>query len=266
MSKYVVVVFTDEQNAYKGVEAFKALQRRDMLTFYSHAVINKDSDGKVSVKEEQGEGPLGTTIGMLTGGLVGLLAGPAGAAVGMAGGTLLGMLFDLNNVGVGLDFVELVAQKMDSGTIAVVTEIEEYWTTPLDTEMELLGGTVVRKNRYVFEDEQWEQEVLAWKQEVAELKEEIKETSDENKARLKAKSEELRQKLHDAHDNNKAKIKQLDDEMSAKVAKLENQAAKAQGEAKAKIEKRMEEVKSGYKARNAKLKEAGHLIKEALSV
>jgi len=273
MSKYVVVVFPDEAKAYEGEEVFKTLHYEvGNLSLYGLAVIKKDASGGIDVKKAEDEGPVGTALGMLTGAMLGLLAGPAGAAVGAAGGAaigaaggaLIGSMADLNNVGVGLDFIEMVGNRMDADTAAVIAEIEEYWTIPLDTRMDALGGTVFRQNRYVFEDEQWDQEVQAWKQDMAELKEEIKEANDENKAKLKAKSEALHQKLQDAHDKNKAKVQQLEDEMKAKVAKLEEQAAKAKDEAKAKIEKRTEEVKAEYSARNAKLKEAGQLIKEGL--
>ena len=53
--------------------------------------------------------------------------------------------------------------------------------------------------------------------------------------------------------------------MNAKIAKLEKQSAEAKAEAKAKIDKTLADIKAGYKARITKLKEAGSLIKEALS-
>ena len=67
---------------------------------------------------------------MMSGALVGVLGGPAGVLIGATGGGLLGSISDLNNAGVGIEFADMVANKMDSGTAAVLAEVDEYWTTP----------------------------------------------------------------------------------------------------------------------------------------
>ena len=266
MSKYVVAVFPNESKAYEGVGAFNALHTENSLTLYGIAVVAKDADGKAEIKGGQDEGPVGTAIGMLTGGLIGILAGPAGVVLGAAGGGLLGSIADLTNAGVGMDFVEMVGNRMEPNTAAVLAEVDEYWTAPLDTRMEALGGEVFRRTRADFEDEQFEQEVRAWNQDMDDLEAEIQQASDEAKAKLKEKKAKLRKSLEDAMERGGQKIIQLENEQQAKVAKLEKQAADAKADAKAKIETRVADVKAGYKARVAKLKEANGLIKEALTV
>lgn len=279
MSKYAVAVFPNETVAYEAVGAFNSLHAEGNLSLYALAVIAKDADGNASVMEEQDEGPVGTALGMLTGALVGGLVGPAGAAagaaagsavaagmaLGMAGGGLIGSLVDVNDAGVGLDFLDMVGNKMDAGTVAIVTEIDEYWTTPLDSRIENLGGVVYRRTRVDFEDEQFAQEVKAWNDELDALDAEIQDSSDEMKASLEAKKDVVRQNLKQAQEKGSKKITQLDNELNAKIAKLEKQSAEAKAEAKTKIDKTLADIKSGYKARIAKLKEAGSLIKEALS-
>ena len=265
MSKYVVVVFPDESKAYEGVRAFGELHSERSLTLYGTAVIAKDADGKVSTKDIQDEGPIGTAVGMLTGGLVGVLAGPAGVVLGATGGALIGSISDLSNAGVGADFVNVVGNKMDADTFAVLSEVDEYWMAPLDTRMEALGGTVFRRARADFEDEQFAQEVKAWNEEMDQLDAEMQQASDETKAKLQAKKDALRKQLEEAKEKSDKKIAQLQKEQDAKVAALKEQAASAKADAKAKIEKRTEEVKASYNARTAKLSEAGGLIKEALA-
>ena len=236
MSKYVVVVFPDESKAYEGVGAFNALHQEQSLTLYGIAVIAKDADGNASIKESDDEDPVGTALGMLTGGLVSLA--------------------DLDNVGVGLDFLEVVGNKMEAGTAAVVTEVDEYWTAPLDTRMEALGGEVHRRTRADYEDEQFAQEVQAWNDEMDELDAEMQQSSDEMKAKLKAKKEALGKKVADAMEKGGQKIEQLENEEQAKFAKLEKQAADAKAEAKAKIDKTIAKVKADHKARMEKIKKA----------
>ena len=86
MSKFVVVVFPDEAKASEGLHAFKELDAEDSLTVYAGAVIVKDAEGTVSVKERHGRRPFGAAVGAVLGGLIGLMGGPAVAAVGAAGG------------------------------------------------------------------------------------------------------------------------------------------------------------------------------------
>jgi hypothetical protein len=52
--------------------------------------------------------------------------------------------------------------------------------------------------------------------------------------------------------------------MDAKIKSLQEQAAKAKGDAKAKIEARIAEVRSEYERRSDKLKQAWELTKQAL--
>jgi uncharacterized membrane protein len=255
MSKYAVVVFPDESKAYEGMRSFKELHDEGSLTLYGIAVIAKDADGNVSVKESQDEGPVGTALGMLTGALVGVLAGPAGVAVGAAGGGMVGSMFDLANVGVGIEFVDLVGSKMKAGTAAILAEVEEYWTTPLDTRMEALGGTILRQQRLDFEDEQFSQGMQALSDELDELAAETEEASDETKANLEAKKDAVARKLEETREKGRKKVEQWESEQKAKLEKLQGQAGDATAEAKVKILKRMKEYESKHDARMAKLKE-----------
>ena len=54
------------------------------MTTYEGAIIAKNADGTVSVKDWEEEGPIGTLLGMMLGSLVGVIAGPAGVLVGAA--------------------------------------------------------------------------------------------------------------------------------------------------------------------------------------
>ena len=75
--KMIVVVFDNEKKAYEGSKALKDLHAEGSITLYASAVIAKDADGKVTVKQAADQGPLGTAVGLVTGSLIGLLGGPA---------------------------------------------------------------------------------------------------------------------------------------------------------------------------------------------
>jgi uncharacterized membrane protein len=265
MSKFVVIVFPNETRAYEGTRGLKELHAEGSLTLYGMAVIAKDSAGKLSTKDAADAGPLGTAVGALVGGFIGVIGGPAGVVAGATGGTLLGSLIDVVNYGVGEDFVSKVSQELAPGKTAVIAEIDETWTTPLDTRMETLGGTVLRTWRADFEDEQIAKEVAAEEADFEQLQAEYAQASVEAKAKLKAKLDQAKADLKQAEGRLQARIDALNKEADAKVAALEKQAAAAQADAKEKIRQRITTMRADYDARSAKLKQAWALTKEALA-
>ena len=198
MSKFVVIVFPGESEAYQGTRALKELHAEGSLTVYGAALMSKDAQGNLSVKEAADAGPLGMAVGTLVGGLVGVIGGPAGVLAGAAGGTVIGSFVDLFSYGVGADFLSKVSTELRPGMTAVVAEIAEYWTTPLDTRMQSLNGTVLRTWRADFEDEQVGQEIAARNADLAQLRAEYAQASAETKAKLKAKVEQAKTELEQA--------------------------------------------------------------------
>ena len=145
MSKFIVSVFDNETAAYEGSRAMLDLHAEGNIVLFAGAVISKDSKGTVQIEDAADEGPIGTATGMLVGSLIGAFAGPAGMAIGAAAGGTGGWFADMYNVGVDGQFLQDVGDLMQPGKSAVVAEIAEGWTTPLDTRIEELGGTVFRR-------------------------------------------------------------------------------------------------------------------------
>lgn len=266
MSKFIVTVFDDEKSAYAGTNALRDLELEGNTAVYAAAVISKDVDGNVGIEDAADEGPIGTATGMLMGSLIGAFGGPTALAVGAASGSLAGWFVDLYNVGVDGEFLNDVAGVLSPGKYAVVAEVAEGWTAPLDTKMEALGGTVFRRWRIDVEDAQIERDIEATNRELDELEEEWNESVGEAKDKVKAKIDATKAKMQSLHDKAEKKIDSLKSEADAKIAKVEEQISKAKGNVKAKFEKTRDELKAGYADRSAKLKEAGKLTAEALSV
>jgi uncharacterized membrane protein len=265
MSKFVVVVFPGEPQAYQGARALKDLHAEGSLTLYGMAVISKDAQNKLSIKEAADGGPLGMAVGALVGGLVGVIGGPISVLAGAAGGTLIGSVADLYSYGVGADFVLKVSNELGSGKTAIVAEIAENWTTPLDTRMESLGGIVLRTWRADFEDEQTAKEAEARKADWEQLRTEYAQARAEGKAKVKAKLDQAKADLERAHQRLKSRLDALEKEANAKVAALEQQMTKAQADAREKIKQRLAAARADYDTRSAKLKQAWALTKEALA-
>ncbi len=165
------------------------------ISLYAMAVIAKEPNGKVAIKQAADHGPTGTVLGLATGSLIGLLGGPVGMAVGAAAGTLGGALADLSNVGVGADFLDEVAQSLRSGKVAVVAEVEEQWVIPVDSRMEDVGGTVYRRWQSDVVDAQFERDIAALNAELDRLEAELRDATGQAKAKLQAKVDAAKQRL-----------------------------------------------------------------------
>jgi len=265
MDKMLVVVFDSELKAYEGSRALQELQNEGSINLYAKAVIARDADGKVTVKEQGDMGPVGTAVGLLTGSLIGLLGGPVGLAIGAYAGTVGGLFYDLGQLTVGGDFLSEVEQSLLPGKAAVVAEAWEEWTTPVDARMESLGGVVIRRTRGDIVDAQIERDSAALNADLAELEAEYDQATGEAKANLQKKIDAVKAKLHATQEAIEAKIEASQKETEAKIKSLQEQAAKESGERKAKREARIAELKADQKRRSDLLKQAWELTKEAVS-
>ncbi|MCL4707973.1 DUF1269 domain-containing protein [bacterium] len=266
MNKMLVAVFDSEEVAVEGLSALKGLHKDGDITVYATAVLVKDASGKVSIKQAAEQGPIGTGLGMLAGSMVGLLAGPVGLAVGASMGTLTGLIFDLNKSGIDVQFVDDVSKALSSGKAAVLADVEESWTEPVDARVRKLGGMVFRRLRSEVVEDQLVRESAAFQAEVKQLKEEQAQAHAENKAAIQAQIDDAKKKAQVMQDQAKARIDQAKREADAKITALQGQHKQASDRQKAKIEKRIAEVKVDLEARHAKLQEAGRLAKEALAL
>lgn len=265
MSKFVVVVFPNEKRAYEGTRALGALHAEGSLTLYGMAVIAKEPGGRIAIKEAADEGPLGTAVGAIVGGLVGVIGGPVGAVAGAAGGALIGSLGDLYRYGFDEDFLRTVSGELAPGKTAIVAELSENWTAPLDARMEALDGIVLRTWRVDFEDQQVANELASRKRNFEELKAEVAQARSEAKAKLKTKFDQARSDLDRTQARAKAKLESIDNEAKAKIASLDKQLMQARADAKENINERMAALRANHERRSSKLKQAWQLTKEALA-
>ena len=266
MNKMLAAVYNSEVVAVEGLSALKGLHKDGDITVYSTAVLVKDASGKVSMKQTADEGPIGTALGMLAGSMVGLLAGPVGLAVGASLGGLTGLIADLNKSGIDVQLVDDVSKALRPGKAAVLADVEETWTAPVDARVGKLGGMVFRRLRSEVVEDQLARESAEFKAEVKQLKEELAQAHAENKATIQAQIDDAKKKAQVMQDQAKARIDQAKREADAKITALQGQLKQASDRQKAKIEKRIAEVKADLEARHAKLQEAGRLAKEALTI
>src|SRR5215813_5990252 len=216
MDRMLVVVFGNEKSAYEGSRALQQLDDEGSIAVYAGAVVTKNADGTSTVKDDDEAAPWGTLAGTAVGSLIGILGGPAGVAVGAATGALLGAIPDLDNARVGSDFLDDVTKALTPGKVAVVAEIDEEWTTPVDTRMEAVGGYVHRRSLSDAVDTQDDRDVAAMKADIAQLKAEHAEARAERKAKLQARIDALNTKLQEKLEKAKSRREAIRREADAK--------------------------------------------------
>ncbi len=195
MDRMLVVVFGNETKAYEGKSALRQLDEEGSIALYASAVILKHADCSVTVKDEATVPPLGSLVGTPTGALIGLLGGPTGVVLGASAGLLLGGLVDLDTVRVGEDYVDEVGRALLPNKVALVAEVDEEWTTPVDVRMEQLGGTVFRRALSAVREQVDDAEVAAMKADLAQLKAEIGRENADRKKKLQAKIDNLQARI-----------------------------------------------------------------------
>jgi uncharacterized membrane protein len=231
MDRMLVVVFDNENKAYEGKKALQQLDGEGSISVYAYAVLAKNADGTATVKQGDDVGPIGTLLGTSFGTLIGVLGGPAGMAVGAAAGMAAGSTLDLNNVRVGSDFIDDVQKVLSPNKFALIAEIEEDWTMPVDTRMEAIGGSVFRRSLSEVRDTVDDEEVAAMKADLAQMKAEHAKAHADRKAKLQEKINQLDSKiqaqLQKAKDRREAMQRQAQAKVQVLKAKAEAAKAKA---------------------------------------
>jgi uncharacterized membrane protein len=118
MSDLIVITFDNVDEAAKVRESLRSIEREGLLRLDDSAIIVREEDGKVHVKDEMDRG---VKVGAVGGGLLGLFIGfmffPLGAIVlGILGGSLIGASTDL---GISKKFIKEVTESLEPGSSAI---------------------------------------------------------------------------------------------------------------------------------------------------
>ena len=265
MNRLLVTIFDTETGADAGLRTLHALQSGGELTLYATAVIARDSKGVVTVLKSPDSGPVGAAAGLVVGSLIGLLGGPVGVGIGAVAGTVVGAIRDFWIAGVGLDFVEEATRQLQPGKVAVLAEVEEEWTIPVDIALEAVGGIVFRRTRSEAAEAQYDQDIAAFRAEINELEFEASDASGSARTRLETRLVLSRSRLDAAVARAQQRVDLLKQEADAKSEALRLQFSEATGEARTKIADRIKRVQGAYHARGIKLAQAWTLVREALT-
>jgi uncharacterized membrane protein len=116
----MVLAFQDEYKADEVLSTLKQLDVEAIVDLKSAAVVVREVDGRVRIRETRDfDAKQGAIGGAVAGGLLGLLGGSLlrGAILGAAGGALAGKGIDL---GLDDEYLKSIGESLGSGTSALV--------------------------------------------------------------------------------------------------------------------------------------------------
>ncbi len=151
----MVVAFEDEYKADEVLSTLKQLDVEATVDLKSAAVVKRDAEGKVRIRETKDfDAKQGAIGGAVAGGLLGLLTGRllAGAIVGAAGGAVAGHGIDM---GLDDEYLRSVGDSLGFGTSAIVALISFERVERAMEELDRFeGGTILR---HTLSDEVYQQ-------------------------------------------------------------------------------------------------------------
>jgi uncharacterized membrane protein len=196
----IVVGFADDDRAFEAMTTLNELASQGQIGLDEAAVVIRDEDGHIEVKDQVGDpGFANTASGGLVGLLIGILGGPLGVLLGGATGLAVGSLFDLADAEDTDSALGQVSKTLKVGRTSLLAQVAEQSPEVVDAAMAPLSGTVVRRGVADVEAEiaaAEEAQREAKRKARAELR---KARHDKRHDEAHAKVEELKAKIHPAH-------------------------------------------------------------------
>jgi uncharacterized membrane protein len=155
MERMLIATFDGEDNAHEASRALEELDRLGEIALNASAVVKRNAHNGTTVVETRVADALATMGGMIAGGLLGLFGGALGFVVGAAVGFVIGAGVDIWRARVDNYFLTGVLNTLERGKAALVADIDEDFTDPIDARMRALGGVVVRRDRIKVEDREY---------------------------------------------------------------------------------------------------------------
>ncbi|ACK72162.1 membrane protein of uknown function UCP014873 [Gloeothece citriformis PCC 7424] len=159
MTDLIAIAYEDEFKAEEVRLTLAKLQREHLVELEDAAIVVKDQDGKVKLKQAINLPAAGATSGGFWGLLIGVLfLNPLlGAAVGAASGALAGALQD---IGVDDNFMRELGETLQPGSSALFVLINKVTPDKVLEEVAPYGGKVLRTSLSKDQEKQL-QEILS---------------------------------------------------------------------------------------------------------
>ena len=139
----IVAAFQDPNGASAALEELKQAKKQGLIKIEDAAILVKDADGKLRIKEtaDMGGGK-GAVIGGVLGGVVGLLAGPIGWAA-LGGAVIGGLVAKSHDGGFSDARLKQIGDSLKPNTSAIIAVIDHVWVAEVERQMQKAGADTV---------------------------------------------------------------------------------------------------------------------------
>jgi uncharacterized membrane protein len=144
----IVAAFQDEDAADEALKKLKTAQKQKLIDIQDAAVIRRDENNKLHIKETADPGGgRGAAAGGAIGAVIGLIAGPPGVVVGAAAGALVGgVTAKVIDSGIPDDRLKQIGEGLQPGTSAIVAIIEHSWVEDVEKQLTDSGADVLTES------------------------------------------------------------------------------------------------------------------------
>jgi uncharacterized membrane protein len=130
----LVATYDDENSADQSLKMLVQSTRDGVIDIYDAAVIMKDLDGSIHVRDSANMSTgTGAAIGGLIGGVIGLLAGPAGMVLLAGTGAVIGSALTGGDEGIPDEKLFAMGENLKPDSSATVVIVEEVWVKDVET-------------------------------------------------------------------------------------------------------------------------------------
>ncbi len=147
-STLIAVKFDEPLYAQEMLLSFARLVRRGSVEMEDAAIVTKEEDGKIRLRQTRDVMPgQGAASGGWVGALVGIVGGPVGMLAGGALGAAAGGLFaKLRDVGIDDDQMREMGERLGKGEAALFVLMGTYDVTAVVLELRRFPGVLFHSN------------------------------------------------------------------------------------------------------------------------
>ncbi len=141
----IVAAFQDEDAADQALKELKRAQKQKLIDIQDAAIIRRDENDKLHIKETADPGGgRGAAAGGTIGAIIGLIGGPAGVVVGASAGALVGgVTAKVIDSGIPDERLKEIGQGLQTGTSAIVAIIQHRWVDDVQRLLQQAGADVL---------------------------------------------------------------------------------------------------------------------------
>lgn len=137
----IVAAFNDPNRAAEIMDEIKQGKKEGLIGIIDAAVVVKDADGKLKVKDAKRRSTKGLVTGGVVGGVLGLLAGPVGL-LAIGGGAIGALAGKVSGSALKAEMKD-IGEALTPNSSAIVAIIEHTWVTQMEEMLAAEGARVV---------------------------------------------------------------------------------------------------------------------------